>query len=1344
MPNCQLLALATIVVLCGSLASGQAVPSCKEDGSVVSLVPNAYSQGTLTPFSSATCPGGISGKVLASPAAGVVSFTSGLSFLYAAPNTSVTDSFIMSEWCGATMLCTARFSMNVAPPTGAPTPAPSTTFAPQPVVPSCGVNSVLTVLPGSSYQGILPVGSFVCPSGFSGAIAAQPPQGSGAVIVTNGISFFFAAPTTNNVLTTFSYIVSCNGAMTCQGNQSLNVYLPTAPPTPMPPLGRCPLDQMLYVVLPSAQISDTLNVGLNCTQGLAPSATVVTQPSYGAFVFTTGMRYIFQAPTIEMDVVIEVRAFCGVTPVCQSSVGFMATSQTAAPTAVPSTAQPTPPPTAVPSTQTPTTAAPPVPPCNTSYAFQAAIGQQLLGQLAVPITQNCAVETYLTAPSTTTKGTFVVNVLGNFLYAPSNAEGTETVGVDVYCVNSFVCRAPIVFTAYRPVTPMPTTTAVPPATPVPTVAPLASCANVYYYYVKTGGTISNSLRGMPGEDACALGRSFTVIRGVQDGSLVFTTIGDFTFQAPNREAFFDFGFQMTCLGKVYCQGSAYIQVSNTVTSMPTVIQTATNAPNYGTPSPPTSAPSIVLPNQQMTCRGTCNDKAWKTVPNLNLWDDTVGSGNARSDGKPTNGIDVVWMNNSLVITAYSLIGNLGARFPTFEPLVSYPGSFLTPADLASQAVPSSTGFQQSCLNNQAFYGLGEDVWKWISLSNRTGRVGANYASGSSWYQKFGGKHVNCDTFINSCQFAPLLTPSSVDPSLGRWVIDINDCDATWTGVFPRSAISSMLTVQGKRVWNYAGFRQLAATIYSEAVRASSWLDPTKGFDSNLKAYNILADLHSYVTIRKISPVSTFSFDTEYFEYQTSNGDYAFGVNILFFPYVTLTATSSYGADRHVMGFKWINQNWQSPSNAQCPTCTGTKTLCTVPQQFSSSTYLGDFPPGDCPFGTGRITLSKGPMATSANCTASPMHVFNRAGFSPTRNCTTTYQNLTVRGVALGSNGLTADLLKAFTYEGSFQLQLLLDNGDKPIISVDLSLFVSRLATSTSVPGELSLCRASSYWPVLDPFGTSTPERPLALSRATPGYLCAEMLDRNFGPSGWVTMFLSLPAVTPSQVFVNYVRMRYSNITVYLYYTDPATNLAAIPPASAGLWWQRSHPFLNFRNLGDRITNGSISVDPMTNTTLGGIPFAFTFTPGVISVDTQVEIVVAAVISVTNADGSVTSSPNTFTRFFHVDPLLTSESRNGPLQRLPKVAPPSTAAISSVVLLVPLLFAAVVAGFCFVGNNDKPLHPIIRFLLSKIFGKVDTTDYEMEALRHRHDTFGIIAKLGDVKVSEHEESEQKEN
>lgn len=65
---------------------------------------------------------------------------------------------------------------------------------------------------------------------------------------------------------------------------------------------------------------------------------------------------------------------------------------------------------------------------------------------------------------------------------------------------------------------------------------------------------------------------------------------------------------------------------------------------------------------------------------------------SRKDGKPVDGIKVAGEKSSLVITAYSLIGNMAVRFPTFQPLPVIRAKYFDANEYIDKISPSLVGF----------------------------------------------------------------------------------------------------------------------------------------------------------------------------------------------------------------------------------------------------------------------------------------------------------------------------------------------------------------------------------------------------------------------------------------------------------------------------------------------------------------------------------------------------------------------------------------------------------------------------------------------------------------------------
>ncbi|ESL09561.1 hypothetical protein TRSC58_02716 [Trypanosoma rangeli SC58] len=1049
----------------------------------------------------------------------------------------------------------------------------------------------------------------VCPAGLR-AVIVQPEIGSAAVLSPNSLQFVYASPKDDiEANITLPYEVMCDGNVICAG--VMQIWLHETVP-------QCPKNHLVYDVKPGAQLNATLATCASCDDVLR--ARLRTQGLEDTFKFhDEGASFTFNAPSKERDVTVNARLYCGSETLCDVTFAIVVTNQSRPS----STEAPSP-------ISTPAPTAAPVVMCKEQFSFIVPVATELRGKLHVDVV-GCSFVTYR-QPLYRSRENLQVNIVGEFMYSAPAEEGIDKFPIDVLCIKDFRCRTHIVITSYIDLTP----TQSPTTLPITTTAPVPVCANVYYYRTVPGVALSDSLNGMPGQDPCAYGRYFSMTDSPDAGELEFTPIGDFLYRPERQEGTHHFSFSMYCLNTLFCRGNAYILISNEWTLPPGGGENVTLAP----PIP------SVMKNKQIKCRGTCNEKAWKTYPKPALWDNTPGVGYARRDGRAVDGIELSWVKNYIVITVYTIIGNLGVRFPTFEPLNRTVGKYFEPKDFEGVVAPTSPGFELSCLGNQGSLGMGEDVWRWKTLGNGTGTgsVGALYNKGTSWYQKFGGKHIGCDTFVDSCRYAPLLTPAvpNSTAAVGRWEIEIDDCDATWKGTFPYATLEKLTKSDGSPVWYFVGDKQVKGTIISEGVRANSWIEPARGFDAQYEVYDVVFDLQQFIVVKKLTPAAPFSIDADFFEY-TENGDRAFGVNLLLHPYVTEDMETSYAEDRHVAGFKWITQDWIAPSAEQCTTCKGNRSHCEAEGNYGTATYTGEFPSGDCPPGIGLVELRKGPAMNGTVCPYNRMHVLNRSGLSLPTGCATWYQNLTIRGVSLGSGALSNASQRTFSYEGRVILQLLMTDGTKHDVAMDLSMYVTRLSQdSYAAAGHLGVCRGSDYWPVLDPLGVSLPDKPFELSAAAPGPLCIDTLSSTFGPSGWATVFLQLPGVSTCQLNVHSIVLKYKNTSVFLHYQDPRTGAVVIPPRTVGYWWKHTHPFLSFRQLIDKVTNETLTIGPRVSPLeVAEVPFAFAFIPGSINIATDVEIFMTVTISTDAVRRS------TFCRTIHVDPMMTQRSRYGP-------------------------------------------------------------------------------------------------
>jgi len=894
-----------------------------------------------------------------------------------------------------------------------------------------------------------------------------------------------------------------------------------------------------------------------------------------------------------------------------------------------------------------------------------------------------------------------INSRGDYLYASPPVQMAEMYVVTVSCFNTPQCVVNVYVSVAVRLTSPPSPS---PVTPAPTPAQ-TECPHVYWFSVGRNTTMSDSLRNAAGQIPCGVGRTYAVTRNPNPliGSLYLTPIGDFRYTSlVNVDTWDDFGFSMFCQGVLTCKGTAYMMISNAIATAPPV---QSYAPSYtyapgGTSAPGTPTNVIVTPMPGLTCTGTCNTDVWRAVPsNPSVWDTTPGASSPRADQKPLNGIEASWVAGGLVIKAYSRVGNVGMRFPTFEDVQVLLGEAFTGLEQRQRVSQTSVPFDLNCLDLQSTStGLAADVWKVTSAINGSGSIGPNYASLNSWYQKFGGKHINCDTFYDACKYAPLLTPlRNQDPNTGGvWSVFINSCDVTWTGTFSFSALRAMRKADGTSVWSMADRRVLQSSIASEAVKPASWTSISAGVSANIARRNMILVLQPKVKVTlDDANAKLFSVDAEYFEYtDAASGDRAFGLNILFYPHVDASATSSYAPDRHVTGWRWASQVWQHPDPFQCPTCAGTDLSCysadTTDVSYTSDIFFG----GDC--SNPVVTLFKGPPFTVADCPANQMHVMNRAGFGPPQFCRTSFQNITLRGIAVGS-GPSLNMTGTFSFEGKVTLQLLLDNGAQPTIDLELGMIVGFASVEGIYNGGSDVCRAGLYWPVLDPLGTSTPDVPHPLSFQDPVELCSDRLDRTFGPQGWALMTYDISEPSGQ---IPYTRVQVESIfvsfpgspNIYLLRTDATTNLATttLPPMENAVWWYRDYPFFNFRDLSARLPNQTFpvaaNVAPIT-----GQDYAFAFTPGALGIAT--ELTVTATFRVLPLNSSQNTNRVTYNRVLRLDPSLTALVRFGPPQLVVADTGSTGTSSSSVVAMVAagvLVVALIIAFAIEVADANNPL------------------------------------------------------
>jgi hypothetical protein len=139
-----------------------------------------------------------------------------------------------------------------------------------------------------------------------------------------------------------------------------------------------------------------------------------------------------------------------------------------------------------------------------------------------------------------------------------------------------------------------------------------------------------------------------------------------------------------------------------------------------TPSPFNAGNGNVVCDTSKSCTNK-NNGMWlsrQTLPRL--WDmqqDEAGNNvkpfydyDATTPSIPADGLDFEWTSNWAQISTYGIIGNMAARFPTFELLTFTPGqNFRGDDTVAASAATLSTGFDATCLNGQTNTGSGANV-----------------------------------------------------------------------------------------------------------------------------------------------------------------------------------------------------------------------------------------------------------------------------------------------------------------------------------------------------------------------------------------------------------------------------------------------------------------------------------------------------------------------------------------------------------------------------------------------------------------------------------------------------------
>lgn len=453
----------------------------------------------------------------------------------------------------------------------------------------------------------------------------------------------------------------------------------------------------------------------------------------------------------------------------------------------------------------------------------------------------------ISAPTVNSANFSLDSATGLFVYVAPLVPSVDAFQFAIQCDGVDLCGTKAFLISVRSnvlPTPAPPTTATPaPATPAPSTAPpapLPACAGVYSYVFSrlSNGSLppqQGSLFFPPGGSLdCTLFANVTLRTNAFFGNVAIAdpSSGLFTYTATTVALDWDnFTFALQCASpaSMACEGRAKILVQNYTgpTEPPTPI--------------PTTPPPFYRVSDNLVCMGTCNRNGWlstelnKATFDVTL-DDLGRQQPQRMDKQPLDKVAFRFNNNyDLLMEVFTEIGNMGARFPTFEPIPSSTGPFIP-----SAAASRNTAFNATCLGKQSRYGTGYELWEWTNFSNLEGQVSGSYASRYNYYQKFGGKHVECDTFRNdACTYAPLLNPASNVTNGVNWFLFVRDCDATWIGEATLSTLRALRSSTGAPLFTNKGDKQIVGQLTTEAVKPASWVRPNDGILTSVKTYDVM-------------------------------------------------------------------------------------------------------------------------------------------------------------------------------------------------------------------------------------------------------------------------------------------------------------------------------------------------------------------------------------------------------------------------------------------------------------------------------------------------------------------------
>jgi hypothetical protein len=540
--------------------------------------------------------------------------------------------------------------------------------------------------------------------------------------------------------------------------------------------------------------------------------------------------------------------------------------------------------------------------CPQAYGFQTFFGQTQSFSLstqdfAYQCSDNTTFATYAAASTTLFGALSALDpTSGNFTYvAPNNVtldsfrfviscNGLPACGGQAFLVTNM--NAPTATPAPPTAVPgIPTTSAMPSPTPVPLGTsnplqqwPLCPGASpfIFPFFRNADQSLSTQSANLFTGGAnltypCTAYGNVTLLSNPVVGQLLgFDAVsGQFWYASSSPVNGWDnFTFGLSCISP-----SPFTCVA---TAMIIVFPPSSGNTTAPTPMPTIPQPFVSINQGTIQCRGTCDSDAWKSLDLYPAMFDTTPDFNGgfsqitpRKDGMTVGTAQYSLsqtQDNVVVLAFFTKIGNMAARFPTFFPFDVPDRNPFT----ADAVVGSGAAFNATCLNLQTSYGVAYGMWQWDSpqLLNLSGRIVNNslYNRGNDYFQKFGGKHKSCDTFLsNSCQFAPMLTPNipgqqmSSDKLSGyiNWTLTVDDCDATWWGTLSLDNINSMTYADGSHVFQPTGPKQVTGLLYSEVVKPRRWLRGSSGTISSSNPINVSILIRTYLiaSARQVDSVS---------------------------------------------------------------------------------------------------------------------------------------------------------------------------------------------------------------------------------------------------------------------------------------------------------------------------------------------------------------------------------------------------------------------------------------------------------------------------------------------------------